>query len=110
MAGITAEETAKQLKFVTAVYAKGQVYCGVNSGKEGIKLIDGLVKISAKNTCAETMAIQSALKAGAKMKDIYIYTIRSATGNWAWMCTSCKAAYAGRVAHVFTWISKPPGL
>ena len=98
----------------TVVYDSrtGNYYYGMNKGvqRSGDILDQSLAKMLPETSlnqykvgnCAEVDAVNQAIKAGANIKDLQIYTINTKTGLGKPMCKNCIYTFEGKVSKVFT--------
>jgi len=98
----------KNPQFVSGVYdvKSKRVFLGYNSETKNPKFNKILIDIEARQTCAETFAVNKALNAGAKLKNLHMYTYNAWKNRTATACLPCSNAFYPRVKRIITGIDR----
>jgi len=95
-------------RFVSGVYdvKSKRVFLGYNSEIKNPKFNKRLIDIGARPTCAETFAVNKALNAGAKLKNLHMYTYNAGKNRTATACKQCCKAFYPRVKKILTGLDR----
>lgn len=92
----------------------GRTYYGVNQGIElaGEKLSGKIAKLLPKiakkyplGNCAEVQAVNRALLAGEKLRNLTLYAVKINTGKHMTACWNCTYAFYGKVAAIVSGVT-----